>query len=797
MERIKVKNDARLWIAEGINRYDTQWKNKQVTWSGLLSRIQTPTRTQEAYSDYIHASKPAQERIKDVGGFVGGTLKDGHRRADSVTGRQIVSLDLDAAAPGAYDALSDGFASACYSTHKHCPDKPRYRILVPLDRIVSADEYEAISRKLAADLELLEQIDQTTHQPSRLMYWPSCSRDAEYFFSYKDAPFASADDILAEYPDWRDVSQWPLSPGEVKSHKKTAEKQQDPTTKKGIVGAFCRAYDVPAAIDAFLSDIYAPAGEDRYTYTAGSTQGGVVIYEGGAFAYSNHGTDPASGQLCNAFDLVRLHLFGSEDAALPADTQPNKLPSFKAMAELAAGDATVCRVLSEEKAQEAEEDFKDDTESQPGAWVASLNRSGKGVLEKSVLNCMRIFQHDDKLQGIALDELAEMPTVLSDKPVPWARKGKYWTDADDAELYTYISTHYTEFPRQTVSDQMVIAAKRHAFHPVKMYLEELPAWDGKERADSIFIDYLGTTDNVYTREATGKTLLAAVRRVYEPGCKFDNVLVISGAQGIGKSLLISRLAGDWFSDNLTFEDMRDKTAAEKLQGFWLLEIGELKGMRKTDVESIKAFITRQDDSYRAAYGRHLERHPRRCVIFGTVNDFNGYLKDATGNRRFWPLAQDKACGTLRPWDLDAATRDQIWAEILFRYKVLGERSLLLSDKAEEMAEDTRAEATESDDREGIVREFLSRKVNADWYQITPEERVFLQNDESFEGQYQREYVSNAEIWSECFGRPISTISSRDSYDIAVMMSRIKGWERTDNRARINGYGLQRLYRRTT
>ena len=109
--------------------------------------------------------------------------------------------------------------------------------------------------------------------------------------------------------------------------------------------------------------------------------------------------------------------------------------------------------------------------------------------------------------------------------------------------------------------------------------------------------------------------------------------------------------------------MRDKTAAEKLQGFWLLEIGELKGMRKTDVESIKAFITRQDDSYRAAYGRHLERHPRQCVIFGTVNNFNGYLKDATGNRRFWPLAQDKACGTLRPWDLDAATRDQIWAEI--------------------------------------------------------------------------------------------------------------------------------------
>ena len=155
---------------------------------GLLSRIQTPTRTQRGIQRLYARLKPAQERIKDVGGFVGGTLKDGHRRADSVTGRQIVSLDLDTAAPGAYDALSDGFASACYSTHKHCPDKPRYRILVPLDRIVSADEYEAISRKLAADLGLLEQIDQTTHQPSRLMYWPSCSRDAEYFSATKTHP---------------------------------------------------------------------------------------------------------------------------------------------------------------------------------------------------------------------------------------------------------------------------------------------------------------------------------------------------------------------------------------------------------------------------------------------------------------------------------------------------------------------------------------------------------------------------------------------------------------------------------
>ncbi len=218
-------------------------------------------------------------------------------------------------------------------------------------------------------------------------------------------------------------------------------------------------------------------------------------------------------------------------------------------------------------------------------------------------------------------------------PLPWERSGGPWRDSDDAQLVTYVATVYVEFSQQTIMDQKTITVARHAFHPVKEYLEGLEPWDGVPRVDTLLIDYLGAEDTVYTREATAKILTAAVRRIYEPGCKFDSMLVLSGPPNTGKSMLVARLGGSFFSDNLTFDDMKDKTAAEKLQGYWLLEVGEMKGMRKMDVDSIKAFISRQEDIYRAAYGHNTERHPRQCVIFGTVNDLFGYLKDVTGNRR--------------------------------------------------------------------------------------------------------------------------------------------------------------------
>lgn len=807
-----LKHDAKLWISTGRNRFDQHWKNKELSWSAILSRLQQPNRTPETLAEYMKASKKDQDSIKDVGGFVGGTLKDGKRGSHTVTGRTIISFDLDFAPPGFYDdyLLAADYASACYSTHKHRPEHPRLRLLIPLSRTVTADEYEAIARMLATDIGM-EYMDPSTFQPSRLMYWPSCSSDAEYYFNYQDAPFLDADRILARYPDWTDASQWPVSNQETKQRTSLADKQQDPTTKRGVVGAFCRTYTVTAAIDTFLADVYTPtARPDRYTYAAGSTSGGLVIYDGDLFAFSNHGTDPAGGQLLNAFDLVRIHKFMNEDEDVPENTPTNKRPSYDAMCEFALKDSATKTALYKSEHPITAADFDDDGgdaavgKKKPKLMACEevyqhleLTGNKNGSIKKTVKNARLIFEHDIALQGIALNLLADQITVLPDHPVPWDRRKGGWNDTDDAQLYTYVAENYTEFPRVYVMDQKAIAAQRQSFHPIKEYLEALPAWDGVPRVDTLLVDYLGAEDTIFTREATAKILLAAVRRIFEPGCKFDSMLVLSGPPSTGKSTLISRLAGEWFSDSLTFEDMKDKTAAEKLQGYWIMEIGEMKGMRKMDVESIKSFISRQDDVYRAAYARNTESHLRQSVIFGTVNDLSGYLKDVTGNRRFWPITVTGQ-GKYHAWDMTEDDRAQIWAEVLQRYKD-GDRNLVLSPAADKIASEKQIEAMEQDDREGMVEEYLEKLLPVGWESMDIDRRLeFLTGDESLAGEHlegteRRTRVSNIEVWVECFREQARRIQAKDSYAIASIMKRL-GWERGD-REQVPFYGRQRVYYR--
>lgn len=215
-----------------------------------------------------------------------------------MTGRDVITLDLDnIPAGGTADVLRRldalGCAYAVYSTRKHEEVKPRLRVLAPLDRTVTADEYEPLARKLA-EIIGIEFCDPTTFQATRLMYWPSCCVDSQYVFTYGDKPFLSADGLLALYRDWRNWQEWPQVPGTQQTHVRLAAKQGDPTTKPGIVGAFCRIYDIHQAIDAFLPGVYIPVddGSGRLTYSGGSTTGGAVVYDDGQFLYSHHATDP-------------------------------------------------------------------------------------------------------------------------------------------------------------------------------------------------------------------------------------------------------------------------------------------------------------------------------------------------------------------------------------------------------------------------------------------------------------------------------------------------------------------------
>lgn len=798
---IPVRYNGDLLIATGRSRYEKEWKNKTMPWSALLSRLAKSMETPETHAEYMKMNKEQQDKIKDIGGFVGGHLKDGRRKTGYVVARQLLTLDLDFPPAEFWDDIVNNLeidsALAVYSTHKHTAAKPRYRLIMPLDREVTPDEYEAVARKIAEKIGI-DYFDDSTFQPTRLMYWPSHSVDVEPFFQYYDAPFLAADSILAEYPDWTDTSYWPESSRMAGIRKRQADKQGDPLAKKGIVGAFCRTYTITQAIAKFLPDVYTQtAKEDRYTYAAGSTAAGLVVYDGDVFAYSNHSTDPAGGQLCNAFDLVRLHKFGHLDDG-HEDKSGRDAQSYKAMATFASEDQSVSLTLANDTRARAVLDFEadlpeDDTDD---SWKAKLVRGENGDVKPLITNAVLILENEPALQGIRYNELSNGIEVKG--KLPWPRPNKYWRDADDAQLYTWVADRYgVQFPENRFSKALTTVTDKRCFNPLREYVQQLPEWDGVPRADTLLIDYLGAPDTEYTRVVTRKTLVGAIQRVLQPGCKFDTVLVLDGKPGIGKSTLLRKLGGKWFSDSLSLADTRDKTAAEKLQGVWIMEIGEMQGTRKADVDIMKGFISRQVDEYRAAYGRVVERHPRTCIICGTTNSTTGFLRDTTGNRRFWPVTVNGG-GRLSVWDMTEDTRAQIWAETMILVAE-GETSYL--DAAMELeAAKMQREAIEYDDREGEVIDYLETLLPADWYSWDMAKRVdFFQQrdvlDVKVDCTMRRTKVCAREIFCECWGRPKNAWKRQDGYDIAGIMARIPGWEKTGREARVPGYGHQRVYTR--
>ena len=429
---IELKNgaDLELAIATAKNRFSKNWKNTTKTWSELVNRLSTTHRTHETVADYRKMGKDEQSNIKDIGGFVGGELRDGQRRNGHVLSRSMVTLDADFAPVDFWEDVETftTYAVVAYSTHKHTPDKPRLRLIIPLSRKVTPEEYEAIARKLAADIGI-DYFDDTTYEPTRLMYWPSTSKDGTFFFRYVDAPILDPDTILSSYTDWRDASFWPESSRCSTIRKKTADKQGDPLAKTGLIGAFCRAYTIQDAIAKFLPDVYLPCRtEGRYTYAKGSTAAGLVIYED-KFAYSNHGTDPISGQLCNAFDLVRIHLFGELDADA-GDVATSKLPSWAKMMELAGKDEETRYQIGADKLEAAAEDFGEELKDPENKeWLKKLTTTKTGAYEATIANLKLIIKNDPNLRGIGGRDLFRNRYNVTQK-LPWQRTGQTWTDLD-------------------------------------------------------------------------------------------------------------------------------------------------------------------------------------------------------------------------------------------------------------------------------------------------------------------------------------------------------------------------------
>lgn len=818
-----MKNDRLIHVSVGANRFSKSWLTSEYLWSDFVARLRTPQRTQETFDEYQQMSKSARGQLKDVGGFVGGTLAGLLRKSNAVTGRDLVTLDLDTIASGETDDVvrkisSLGMAYAVYSTHSHAPYAPRLRVIVPLDRTLTADEYEPVARKLAAMIGIAL-CDPTTFEPARLMFWPSCSRDAQYVFAAEDKPFLAADGILQMYSDWRDVRAWPQVPGKEMRPKELLAKQQDPLTKKGVVGAFCRVYDIRGALAKYLPNTYADTEhEDRLTYTGGTTVAGAVIYDGGKFLFSHHATDPCSGLLVNAFDLVRLHLYGDQDKDVQDGTPVNSLPSYKAMKKAAMADGDVLQdlqaaYLAEGKQQVAsvfqpitgqtsapEESTPNPASAANKDWLklAQLEYdSNTGKPKKTRANVLKLLLRDPELAGkIATDEFAMRGVVRGNVPWNASEETRLWTDSDDAGLRCYLEQMYGISSVQAITDALMLVSWMQRFNLVKTYMLGL-VWDGVHRVDTLLSDYLGAEDDLYTRAVIRKALAATVARVMTPGTKYDYVPVFVGPQGIGKTTFLRTLGHGWHSDSL--QSFRGKEAAEMIQGILINEIGEMTGYSKSNDNEIKQFLSRCEDVYRQPYGRRTEKYPRKGVFFGTCNDHD-FLKDPTGSRRFWPVDVGVNPPKKDIWkDLDGEV-DQVWAEAVQIQKA-GEGLYMDTPELTRAAEAAQDAHREVDVKLGMISEFLGTPVPESYDTMSLQaRRAWFAEDPAGEMHtgaktMRRDKVCALEIWCEMLNGDPKYFRRADTALINAALANMPGWGR-NRRTRRYGYcGTQRGFER--
>lgn len=431
-------------------------------------------------------------------------------------------------------------------------------------------------------------------------------------------------------------------------------------------------------------------------------------------------------------------------------------------------------------------------------WLGKLEMDSKGVNKNTIGNVVLILENDPRVQGMIAKDIFRNQYALRGM-VPWILPGRtnQWTDTDDQHLLLFFEDNYDIMSKEKILCGLEIVASKRGYHPVKEYLQSV-RWDGTARIEQLFHYFLGAEDNLYTRQVSRKWFTAAVARIYEPGIKFDNMLVFVGKAGLGKSWLIDKLAGAWFSD--TSVDLRNKKEAmEEMQGVWIMEWGELTSFRTSSIEAVKAFVSKRSDNFRAAYDRRMQDHARQCIFVGTTNKPE-FLSDPDGNRRFWPVhvnqvTPQRSVGK----DFTKELRDQLWAEACYMY-AQGE-PLILDEQVAELAEYVQQSHMETDEREQLIGLYLEKPMPVNWYSMNSGERAaFLQlggfqNMESpLTGEtMRRDKVCAMEIWFEVFEggkKEMTKLNTRLIHDI---MRSMKGWEMAKNPLHVGIYGKQKCY----
>jgi putative DNA primase/helicase len=823
---VVVKHDALLTFIEAKSVHSNYWRSSRGSWGELLARLAAPQRTGETIAAYLALDKDAQGALKDApGAWVGGALisQRGGRGRRNMAHRTLLTLDFDRVTDRAafeVTARALGFALAWHSTRKHTPEASRFRLVVPLTGPIGLDEFDAVSR-LVAERFGMDCVDPVSFVASQAMFFPSCSADSEFVFEAVDAPVLDAEAFLAPL-DWRDATRLPRTPDEEARAFDPNARAGDPLSKPGVIGAFNRAYTITEAIERFIPEAYVQGTEGRLSYAAGETRNGAVLYENGTLLYSWHSTDPARGHCRSAFDLVRIHRFGHLDAAAHGNAKPTSLPSHAAMLDMLRQDEpTIAASIGVERRDAVDEfDAVDDGEggadgsgdgggggtpppsgampaggagaAGPRSWLRGLKFDANGAIITSLSNLVLILRHHpDSRDVFGFNEFAQRPCLR--KLPGWARPsdkaptadGRGVTDLDVVSMRVWLESTVgvRGVSQQLAFEALGEAAALAPYHPVRDYLAGR-RWDGTPRAETFLIERLGAEDTPYVRAVTRKFLVGAVARVMEPGRQFDSILLLQGAQGLGKSRLVRALSNGWGAEGLPAFDSKD--ALEAMQGKWIVELSELVGFKRAEAERIKSFLTTCVDTYRRPYERASVSLPRQCVFIGTTNSA-APLRDSTGGRRFWIVE----CGK-RPVDIarefPADEVGQLWAEAVALY--LDGESLWLDDAvlAAEAAAVQESYTVGGDELREAIEEWLAQPVPLDFYSRSPEERLEwvrrLAPRKPNEKLGLRNFVTVEDVWIEMQGGDSRLLTPTQREAITEALLRFPGWER--GRVRVRG-----------
>lgn len=381
-----------------------------------------------------------------------------------------------------------------------------------------------------------------------------------------------------------------------------------------------------------------------------------------------------------------------------------------------------------------------------------LDRDYRGDIQKTINNYVMILSNDPQIKGrIKFNDVTEKAEF----------NGEIWTDTTDSMLRNLIEKKYGIDNKDKYYNAARIIWNENKYNPIKDLIKSVK-WDGAPRIENMLCKWLKAENNPYSREVSRLIFAGGIHRLYNPGCKFDEMVVLIGGQGVGKSTFVEwlNMSSEYFND---VDTIKGQKGMEAVQGRWICEMGELKAFKEVGEDTAKSFLSRRSDNYRAPYDKYILDHPRKCIFIGTTNN-EEFLTDHTGNRRYYPITCYSNASDL--FNNEQELREDIlqcWAEAKYLYD-LGEISPVFNKKLNHYLEEAREQAEEYDYRKDLIADFLADKNEC----------------------------CIAQVAAEALKMGVD-ISKRESLEVGNLIASIKGWERTKERKAIGNYGRQRVF----